>query len=167
MTSKACCTIPPVVSDTDAYTVKGSYSILDGMRTYVSGSPTSKTGVLVVYDIFGLDFKQTLQGCDIMSSSGGREREGEGRLVVMPDLFRGEPMDIKNYPPDTPEKQQKLSAFFGSKAAPAKNVEAVRNLVPLLSKSFPSVERWALTGYCWGAVVPCSLSPCVCVCGLC
>lgn len=62
--SHACCTVPPVVSD--GYTEKGQFSTFDGMKTYVTGNESSKTGILVVYDIFGF-FPQTLQGADILA----------------------------------------------------------------------------------------------------
>lgn len=150
MASKACCTIPPVISDTDSYKVQGTYTTLDGMRTYVTGPSSSKTGVLVIYDIFGLDFNQTLQGTDIIASSGS--------LVVVPDLFRGAPMDIKNYPPDTPEKEAALGAFFAGPAAPPSKVAAIKELFPKLQEKFPGVEKWALVGYCWGGKIVTLLS---------
>ncbi|KAI5816566.1 dienelactone hydrolase [Pyronema omphalodes] len=150
MASKACCTIPPVVSEDD-FQRAGTFSALDGMRTYVTGNTSSKTGVLVIYDIFGLDFPQTQQGVDIIASS-------TPALVVVPDLFHGKPMEIKNFPPDTPEKQAALGAFFGGPANPANNVETVRGLVPKLKAAYPSVERWALVGYCWGGKIVTLLS---------
>ncbi|KAA8900013.1 dienelactone hydrolase [Sphaerosporella brunnea] len=150
MASKACCTIPPVVSNTDEYTIKGSYSALSEFKTYVTGSTSSKTGVLVIYDIFGMDFKQTLQGSDIIASSG--------HLVVMPDLFKGQPMDIGVFPPDTDERRKKLTDFFATTANPQNNVETVKNLVPALKEAYPSVEKWALVGYCWGGKIVTLLS---------
>jgi len=137
--------------DSPSYKPQGTYTTLSSMRTYHSGSTTSTTGVLVVYDIFGLDFPQTLQGVDIISSS-------TSSLVVVPDLFHGSPMDIANYPPDTPEKSAALSAFFSGPAAPPKNVAAVKELVPVLKETFPSVARWALVGYCWGGKIVTLLS---------
>ncbi|KAI5778700.1 dienelactone hydrolase [Geopyxis carbonaria] len=151
MASKACCTIPPVVSDTDAYKLQGSHDKISDLKTYVTGSTDSKTGVLVIYDIFGLDFAQTLQGADIIASS-------TSSLVVIPDFFKGEPMAISGFPPDTPEKQKALGEFFAGPAAPPKTVAKVGELVPLLKEKYPSVERWALMGYCWGGKVTALLS---------
>lgn len=151
MTSKACCTIPPVVSDTDNYKTQGSYTRISSLLTYTTGPTTSKTGVLVIYDIFGMHFPQTLQGSDIIASSG--------HLVVMPDLFDGAPMDIANFPPNTPEKQQKLKAFFGGIANPGPMVQKIRSeVVPAVKEAYPGVERWAVVGYCWGGKIVTLLS---------
>lgn len=146
MASNACCTTPPIVSNTDSYTEKGSYTSISSMRTYTSGSSSSKYGVLVIHDIFGLDFKQTLQGADIIASS-------TNSLVVIPDFFHGNPMDIRNFPPDTPEKKALVGAFFTGPANIQNNISVVKALIPELKSQFPSVEKWAIIGYCWGAKV--------------
>jgi len=57
--------VPPITGDN--YKEKGSYTTVDGLKTYVTGDGKSKTGILVVYDIFGY-FPQTLQGADIIAS---------------------------------------------------------------------------------------------------
>ena len=148
MASEACCTIPPVVDSAD-YTVKGNYMTLlaENMRTYVTGPTEAKAGVLVVYDIFGLDFPQTLQGCDLVAAATSAR-------VVVPDLFRGKPMAIANFPPDSPEKRQALQAFFAGPAAPPATVAFLRDtLAPTLKDAFPTVERWAVVGYCWGGKI--------------
>ncbi|KAI5846186.1 dienelactone hydrolase [Tricharina praecox] len=151
MTSKACCTIPPVVSDTDNYQTQGTYTTISSLRTYAVGPTTSKTGVLVIYDIFGMDFPQTLQGCDIIGSSG--------HLVVMPDLFDGAPMDMANFPPDTPEKQQALQTFFAGLANPGPMVQKIRaEVLPAVKQTYPAVDRWAVIGYCWGGKIVTLLS---------
>ncbi|KAA8898501.1 dienelactone hydrolase [Sphaerosporella brunnea] len=151
MTSKACCTIPAVVSSTDDYVLKGEYTTLDGMRTYVTGAAAaSKTGVLAIHDVFGLDYWQTLQGADIVASTG--------RVVVMPDFFRGAVFEPSIIPADTEEKMQKMVAFLDGPANFENNTEAVKALVPLLKERFPGVEKWALLGYCWGGKVATLLS---------
>ena len=55
--SKACCTVPPVV--TEGYKEKGEW---------ITGPKDAKSALLVVYDIFGF-FPQTLQGADILAHS--------------------------------------------------------------------------------------------------
>lgn len=57
--------MPPVV-DHD-YQEKGSWVTVDGLKTYQTGKSTAKTGILIVYDIFGF-FPQTLQGADIIAN---------------------------------------------------------------------------------------------------
>lgn len=94
MQSHACCTVPPVISK--GYDAKGTYTTIDGMKTYTTGPSDAKKAILVIYDIFG--FKdQTLQGADILATS---DKENQYQ-VFMPDFFEGKPVDINDYPPDT------------------------------------------------------------------
>lgn len=99
--SKACCTVPPVVSE--GYQAKGDYITIDGMKTYATGPKDAKSALLVVYDIFGF-FPQTLQGADILAHA---DKEHQYQ-VFMPDFFDGKPADISWYPPDNEEKGKKL-----------------------------------------------------------
>lgn len=78
----------------------------------------------MVYDIFGF-FPQTLQGADILAHSDSEKQY----QIFMPDFFEGSPADISWYPPDTPEKGEKLGAFFGKEAAPPKTVPRVPKIV--------------------------------------
>lgn len=64
--SKACCTVPPVVSE--GYKEKGEWITINGMKTYATGPKDAKSALLIVYDIFGF-FPQTLQGADILAHS--------------------------------------------------------------------------------------------------
>jgi dienelactone hydrolase len=141
MASKACCTIPAVVTSDD-YTLKGTYTTLSGLKTYVTGASTSTTGVMIIYDIFGPDYKQTLQGADIIGSTG--------HVVVMPDFFKGAKFDASCIPADTDEKMAKMMAFINGPANFEDNAKTARELVPELKSKFPGVEKWALVGYCWG-----------------
>lgn len=148
MASKACCSIPPVV--TSNYTPKGSYSEIGGLRTYVTGDKNAKTAVLVIFDIFGF-YPQTLQGADIIAAAGNH-------LVVMPDYFFGSPMDIKVFPPDTPEKQTKLQAFFRAEADLSKAQENTHKFLPALKEEHKSIEGMGVIGYCWGGKITALLS---------
>jgi hypothetical protein len=82
--SKACCTVPPVVSE--GYKEKGEWITINGMKTYATGPKEAKSALLVVYDIFGffpqvrgqssqvnaaanISSLQTLQGADILAHS--------------------------------------------------------------------------------------------------
>jgi dienelactone hydrolase len=113
----------------------------------VTGPKDAKQGILVVYDIFGF-FPQTLQGADIMAYSD-KERPYQ---VFIPDFFEGEPADISWYPPDNKEKEQKLGAFFQSKAAPPKTLPRIPKIVKELSES-KGIEKWGIMGFCWGGKV--------------
>lgn len=79
--SHACCTVPPVQHD---YKEKGSFTTVEGMKTYQTGPSSTKSGLLVVYDIFGF-FPQTLQGADILAT-GDKDKP---RQVFMPGEFSG------------------------------------------------------------------------------
>lgn len=76
----------------------------------------------------------------------------------MPDFFKGEPMDIKNYPPVSDAQKKALGDFFAGPANPANTVDVVRNLVPKLKEQYPSVEKWAVVGFCWGGKIASLLS---------
>ncbi|CUS13835.1 unnamed protein product [Tuber aestivum] len=142
MASRACCEIPPVISHD--YTPKGAFETAANFKSYISGSKTSKTGILVIFDIFGY-FPQTLQGADILASAD--------HLVVMPDFFKGEVAEPNCYPPDTPEKGKALREFFNGPANLKDGEGNVRAVAEGLRKEFPGVERWGLVGYCWGGKV--------------
>lgn len=79
--SHACCTVPPVVAD--GYKEKGSWTEIDGMKTYATGPSSAKSAILVVYDIFGF-FPQTLQGADILAT-GDKEKQYQ---VFMPGMYK-------------------------------------------------------------------------------
>jgi len=145
---EACKTIPPVVSE--GYQEKGSYSQLGGLKTYVTGEPSSKTGVLVVYDIFGY-YPQTIQGADIISAAH--------HLVAMPDFFEGSPMPMSYFPPDTEERKKNMGEFFSTKAMPPQgHMEKAHKVLADLQEKYPSVQKWAVIGYCWGGKIATLLS---------
>ncbi len=64
--SKACCTIPAVV--VDDYTPKGSYTTLEGMKTYITGPTSAKAAILYIYDAFGYS-SQGIQGAVSLSQN--------------------------------------------------------------------------------------------------
>lgn len=106
----------------------------------------------MIYDIFGLDFPQTIQGTDILAS-------GTNSLVVLPDIFEGKPMPISGFPADTPEKQKALGDFFAGPANPPATIDKIKNkILPAIKKTYPGVEKWAVLGFCWGGKVTTLLS---------
>ncbi|KAL1992855.1 hypothetical protein VTN49DRAFT_3611 [Thermomyces lanuginosus] len=145
--SKACCSIPPVVSQ--GYEPKGEYKTIAGLKTYVTGPADAAKALLVVSDIFGF-FPQTLQGSDILSSSDADNKY----RVFIPDFFEGEPCDISIFPPKTDEHKQYLSNFFATKAVPSKAVSRIPSIVEEANKLAPSGSfQWGIVGYCWGGKV--------------
>ena len=111
-----------------------------------TGPADAKHAIFYVFDIFGF-FPQTLQGADILAY-GNKERPYR---VYMPDLFDGKPANIEWYPPDTPEKGEKMGAFFKNEAAVPANLAKIKPLLSGFQKLSPSVQSWGILGLCWGA----------------
>ncbi|KAJ5110244.1 hypothetical protein N7532_002889 [Penicillium argentinense] len=145
--SKACCSIPPVVSK--GYQAKGSYQTINGMKTYVTGPETATKAILVVYDIFGF-FDQTIQGADILATSDEQKYR-----VFMPDFFEGNPADISWYPPTTDEHKKKLGNFFSTQAAPPKTLSKIPKVIEEGNKyaAAGSFQSWSILGFCWGGKI--------------
>ncbi|THW15756.1 alpha/beta-hydrolase [Aureobasidium pullulans] len=144
--SHACCTVPPVISK--GYDAKGTYTTIDGMKTYVTGPSDAKKALLVIYDIFG--FKdQTIQGADILATS---DKENQYK-VFMPDFFEGKPVDISDYPPDTKEKGERLGKFFETTGAPPKTVGRIPKVIDEIKSQNQSIQSWGIVGFCWGGKI--------------
>ncbi|EAQ89801.1 hypothetical protein CHGG_06420 [Chaetomium globosum CBS 148.51] len=133
--NEACCNIPPVV--TTGYEPKGSYKEYDGLKTYATGPADATKGIIVIYDIFGY-FDQTVQGADILATSDSQKYQ-----VFIPDWFKGEPCPIEWYPPNTPEKQKDLGAFFG-KNPPTGVAQALPGFVDTLNAKHPEIKSWGI-----------------------
>ncbi|KAK4239326.1 Carboxymethylenebutenolidase [Achaetomium macrosporum] len=142
--NEACCNIPPVIST--GYTAKGSYDEVNGMKTYVTGPADATKGIVMIYDIFGY-FDQTVQGADILATSSDQKYK-----VFIPDWFKGDPCPIEWYPPNTPEKQEKLGAFFG-RNPPTGVAQQLPDVVKALQAKNPSIKSWGIIGFCWGGKV--------------
>ncbi|KAI6081728.1 hypothetical protein F4821DRAFT_272925 [Hypoxylon rubiginosum] len=145
--NEACCNIPPIVSDD--YVAKGLYEELGNYKSYVTGPADAKKGIIVIYDIFGY-FHQTLQGADILATGNINQQH----KVFIPDWFKGKPCPIEWMPPDTEEKQKNLGGFFSDpEHAPQTIVSKLPQYVKSVLALNPSIESWALLGYCWGGKV--------------
>lgn len=87
----------------------------------------------------------TLHGADIIAA--------QGFLVVVPDFFKGKPLAQENYPPDTPEKEKIVQAFFAGPASPPDNLKLLSSFATAASKEFPQVTGHGILGYCWGGKI--------------
>jgi hypothetical protein len=70
---------------------------------------------------------------------GNKERS---TLVVMPDILEKDYADLSWFPPDTPEKGQKLGDFFKGPAEPGKTTAKVPKILAELKAAYPSVTSW-------------------------
>ncbi|KAJ5318754.1 Alpha/Beta hydrolase protein [Penicillium brevicompactum] len=136
--NKACCNVPPVVCS--GYVAKGSYSQLGGLKTYAIGPENATKGIVIISDIFGYS-DQALQGADILATSHRHQHK-----VFIPDWFDSSPCPPEWFSPNTEQKQKDLGAWFGTAAALPQYVAA-------LKAANPSIESWALVGFCWGGKV--------------
>ncbi|KAI0116589.1 Alpha/Beta hydrolase protein [Hypoxylon sp. NC0597] len=143
--SEACCNIPPVVAK--GYNAKGTYEEIGGYKSYVTGPKEATKGIIEIFDIFGY-FPQTLQGADILATSDHSQQY----KVFIPDWFKGEPCPIEWFPPDTPEKQKNLGAFF-QKNPPPSVAAKVPDYVKAVQEKHPEIKSWAIIGFCWGGKV--------------
>lgn len=71
----------------------------------------------------------------------------------MPDFFRGPAVDPAYYPPDTPEKMAKIMEFINGPAKVELGIENAQKVLLAAKTAYPSVEKWAGVGYCWGGKV--------------
>lgn len=143
--SEACCNVPPVVAS--GYELKGSYETVDGLKTYATGADDASKGIIYVFDIFGYK-DQSLQGADILAVSDSHQKY----KVLMPDWFDGKPASLSIFPPDTPEKQNSLMSFLTENAPPI-SAAKLPAYVKAASAKYPSVQKWAVVGFCWGGKV--------------
>ena len=111
----------------------------------VTGSTPSTKGIIAVYDIFG-EMPQTLQGADRLAKS-------VGALVLVPDFFRGKPLPLSLYPPDTDEKQKTAMEFIATTANIENSVAKLVELVREAKGMFENVKSWGTYGLCWGGKV--------------
>ncbi|CAM1509066.1 Fc.00g028050.m01.CDS01 [Cosmosporella sp. VM-42] len=143
MTSKACCTIPPVSDD---YTPKGTYEAIAGFNTYIVGPSQPTAGIIDIFDVFGLA-PQTLQGADRLSFH-------TNAIVLVPDFFHGDKLDHALIPADTPEKQAAMHKFIKGKADAPTNVAALLKIREAVAEKYPTADdHWGVFGLCWGGKI--------------
>ena len=114
----------------------------------VTGPSSATTGLLFVYDIFGLS-PQAKQGADILAYTDPSHEY----LVFAPDFLRGQPANHDLFPPDTEEKRQKMKELFEGPANIPKTAEIIPATIKEIAKQAPQVENWGAVGFCWGGKV--------------
>lgn len=114
----------------------------------VAGNTSSKTGIVVIYDIFGF-YPQTLQGADLLAAQ-------TGAVTFVPDVLENEYALQAWFPPDNEEKRNNLTTFFKETAAPPVVLPKVNAWIAEAKAKYPSVEKWGILGLCWGGKVSAS-----------
>ncbi|MCJ1311232.1 hypothetical protein MMC25_004903 [Agyrium rufum] len=115
-----------------------------------TGPSTATSAILIIYDIFGFS-PQSLQGADILAHADDEHHQYQ---VFMPDFFHGNPADHSWYPPDTPEKGEKLGNFFKTAAAPPANAAKIGPILKMIKeKSGGTITKIGGLGMCWGGKI--------------
>lgn len=104
-----------------------------------TGPAESTKGIVCVFDIFGY-FPQTVQGMDILATSGAQKYR-----VLVPDWFKGKPCPIEWFPPDNEEKQKNLGEFF-QEFPPQKVAAAIPAYVKAAQEKYPHIKDWGIIG---------------------
>ena len=137
--SKACCETPAAVSE--GYTARGAYQTIANTRCYIAGPKDAQKAIYLIYDVFGFT-DPTLQGADILASKGQQKY-----LVIVPDLFDGQPIQPEWYANEEEEENKKKIAEFISKIKdPKPHVERALEIQASAKEEFNSVESWGVIG---------------------
>ncbi|KAL1219308.1 Endo-1,3,1,4-beta-D-glucanase [Cardamine amara subsp. amara] len=137
MLGPQCCENPPTLNPGSG---SGHVEKVGGLDAYVSGSPDSKLGVLLVSDIYGYQAPNLRTLADKVAASGF--------YVVVPDYFYGDPYDPSNQDRPVPvwiEDHIYDKGFEDSKPV----LEAIKN---------KGITAVGAAGMCWGAKVVVELS---------
>ncbi|KAI7902383.1 dienelactone hydrolase [Cokeromyces recurvatus] len=138
--SKACCSIPPVVSD---YQHTGEMETYDGLDIYTVGPKDAKNAVLVIYDVFGYH-PNAYQFCDILAKNCGWK-------VIMPDILHGDYATMELL------KQFDKFMVWLNKVGTYEAVHPdIERSVRYLKES--GVTAATLVGFCWGAKIAVQLT---------
>ncbi|KAK9753440.1 hypothetical protein K7432_017962, partial [Basidiobolus ranarum] len=133
--SKACCSLPPVVSN---YAPKGTFEQIDDLPVYFVGPKDAKKAVVVIYDIFALH-PNTHQFCDILG-------EIFNFRVAMPDFFRGKAWDHNKM---KPENMPALMEWIGTEGSWDKVKVDLEKVKERLTSD--GSASFGIVGFCWGA----------------
>ncbi|KAI8578831.1 hypothetical protein K450DRAFT_244741 [Umbelopsis ramanniana AG] len=139
-TAKACCQIPPVVSN---YQPVGTVDNLGDLPVYTVGNKDSKKAIIVIMDIFGFHVN-TKQFCDVLANHCGYR-------VVLPDWFRGKPATH-----DMLGDMSKLTAWLQQVGT----IDIIKPQVDRVKEHLVAdgVVKTGLVGFCWGAKIAIQLS---------
>ncbi|XP_044485682.1 endo-1,3;1,4-beta-D-glucanase-like isoform X2 [Mangifera indica] len=137
MASSQCLVNPPILSPTCG---AGTVQELAGLKTYVTGPSDSKLAILFLSDGFGYEAPLFRKLADKVAASGF--------LVVAPDFFYGEPVDVR------------IPHFDGDAWVKAhdtdKGYEDAKPVIGALKSK--GVSAIGAAGFCWGGKVAVKLA---------
>ena len=123
-----------------------------------TGSSTTKRGIFLCYDVFGL-YIQALRGADILASGYAPTPDNAGDFkVFMPDFWGDRPQDLANFPPKTPKQIKAINDFMTGPAAPDRTLPLIMPLLEDMKKRNPGIDTWAIMGFCWGGKITAIMS---------
>ena len=71
----------------------------------------------------------------------------------MPDFFKGQPLDMSLYPPDTDEKMKAAKAWQAEHADLGEKLGVLMEVRKVLAEKYPTVKSWGVYGLCWGGKI--------------
>ncbi|CAN8268663.1 unnamed protein product [Cochlearia groenlandica] len=137
MSGPQCCENPPFLNRVSG---SGHVEKLGGLDAYISGSPHSKSCVLLVSDVFGYEAPNLRAVADKVAVSG--------YYVVVPDYFFGDSFD--------PSNQDRTIYVWLKDHGPDKGFEDTKPLLEAIKSK--GVTAIGAAGMCWGAKVVVELS---------
>ncbi|XP_010532702.1 PREDICTED: endo-1,3;1,4-beta-D-glucanase-like [Tarenaya hassleriana] len=132
MSGPQCCENPPTL---DPNSGLGRVEKFGGLDTYITGSPNSNRGILLVSDIFGYQAPNLRKLADKVAAAGF--------YVVVPDFFYGDPYNgVEDYGP---------IAVWLKNHGPLKGFEDSKPVIEALKCK--GITAIGAAGMCWGAKV--------------
>ncbi|CAN1807357.1 unnamed protein product [Linum perenne] len=132
MSGPQCCDNPPTLNPSSG---SGHLEKLGGLDSYVTGSPDSKSAVILISDVYGFCYALCRKLADKIAAAG--------YFVVVPDFLYGDP-----YVPDNAERG--IYVWIKDHAA-AKGFEDAKPVIESLKSK--GVTAIGAAGFCWGAKV--------------
>ncbi|XP_062108466.1 endo-1,3;1,4-beta-D-glucanase-like [Humulus lupulus] len=133
MSSSECFENPPTLLSSTSSGV-GTVQDVGGLKSYVTGSPHSNRAILFVSDVFGYEAPKLRKLADKLAVA-------DQFLVVVPDFFYGDPLDLNN-----PDRDGWLKAHNMEKG----HEDAKQVVAALKSKGLSAIGA---AGFCWGGNV--------------
>ncbi|KAJ0035429.1 hypothetical protein Pint_24926 [Pistacia integerrima] len=137
MASSQCLENPPTLTPTCG---AGTVQVSGGLNTYVTGLSDSKLAILLISDVFGYEAALFRKLADKLAAAGF--------LVVAPDFFYGDPVDLSN-------PQFDRDAWMKAHNTD-KGYEDAKPVIAALRRK--GVSAIGAAGFCWGGKVAVQLA---------